>query len=182
MITAFISCLWKCKYNCKRGRWWRHDSLQFLISYHQANLSSLHWNYTHRGGFTSLRLVKHGRNGFLNPLCEIPGVVIDLQGLHFFACLLSFFLLLSYILFLWSAANKNKRLLPFHQELSAIETAKPFGVFRFFGFLFCFCFLSHHVALGTIFLCNANDNLSRSECVRWQVNPYTHSKDNHVRW
>ena len=66
----------------------------------------------------------------------------------FFACLLSFFLLLSYILFLWSAANKNKRLLPFHQELSAIETAKPFGFFRFFGFLFCFCFLSHHVALG----------------------------------
>ena len=84
LITAFISCLWKCKYNCKRGRWWRHDSLQFHISYHQANLSSLHWNYTHRGGFTSLRLVKHGRNGFLDPLCEIPGVVIDLQGLQIF--------------------------------------------------------------------------------------------------
>ena len=29
--------------------------------------------------------MKHARHGFLDPLCEIPGVVIDLQGLQIFS-------------------------------------------------------------------------------------------------
>ena len=140
MITAFISCLWKCKYNCKRGRWWRHDSLQFHISYHQANLSSLHWNYTHRGGFTSLRLVKHGRNGFLNPLCEIPGVVIDYKGFIFsLVSFPSFFFCLTFYFY----DLQQTRISAYFHFIKSYQQLKPLNHLACFVFLvFCFAFVS----------------------------------------